>query len=638
MNEQTILDEELLGAFVDEAQELLQDLPAGLKEFCENPGDPAPINSVFRAIHTIKGNAGCFGMTGIKEFSHSLEHTLDDIRNGEVSVSDDLRRCLLDGFDLLDEMLNHALNGDTESGLGDRESGLLERIKNLVQTPSLIQSLEIRILEEMRALAETMERTESAEARGWAEQLSNLVSRIDNDEKEDTTRVGSAAPVRENERQHESAAVAASIGSSNASQGQTTESGDSGGSTAAPKRRYLRVKEDCVDNFMDDVSRLFITSERLKDLQSRMAAEWQLNEMVDELRHVNTTFSSQASALQTSVVALRRVPVRGLFSKFPRVARTLATKLGKQLNVHVVGEQLEVDKSLVEDLDAPLMHMIRNVCDHAIEQPSERRERGVSETGNLWLTCELTRTHVVITLRDDGRGIDPNRLLRKAVEKNILTQGQADNLTHEEAIDLVFHPGFSTADQISDVSGRGVGLDVVRSTLHDHRGDIRVVSKLGEGTEFVLEIPLRKAVVVVDGLLLRQNNATYVMPFEFVHAILEFRPDEISTVQGGMLVQVRNDSYAAVRLGNLLETETRAGSEQSTLHGILVSCNERKVCLLVEAIIGQRKVVVNSLTDILSNTRKVSGVAQLGCGQLALVLSPVDLFNWSQQTSVNKVC
>jgi chemotaxis protein histidine kinase CheA len=630
VNEQTILDEELLGAFVDEAQELLQDVPAGLKQFCENPGDPAPINSVFRAIHTIKGNAGCFGMTGIKEFSHSLEHTLDDIRNGKVSVSDDLRRCLLDGFDLLDEMLNLALNGHTESGLSERESGLLERIRNLVQTSGTTQSPERRILDEMLELAETMERTDASEARSWAEQLSKLVSRIDNETKENTTQVGSAAPVRENAQQNESVTAAASVGSSDASAGQSTDRRESGGSTSAHKRRYLRVKEDCVDTFMDDVSRLFITSERLKDLQSRMAAEWQLNEMVDELRQVNATFSSQANSLQTSVVALRRVPVRGLFSKFPRVARTLATKLGKQLNVHVVGEQLEVDKSLVEDLDAPLMHMIRNVCDHAIEQPSERRERGVSETGNLWLTCELTRTHVVITLRDDGRGIDPDRLLRKAVEKSILTQVQADKLSPEDAIDLVFHPGFSTADQISDVSGRGVGLDVVRSTLRDHRGDIRVASKLGEGTEFVLEIPIRKAVVVVDGLLLRQNDAVYVMPFEFVHAILEFRPDEISTVQGGMLVQVRNETYAAVRLGNLLETETRASSRESTIHGILVSCNERTVCLLVEGIVGQRKVVVNSLADMLSNTRKVSGVAQLGCGQLALVLSPVDLFNWSR--------
>lgn len=170
--------------------------------------------------------------------------------------------------------------------------------------------------------------------------------------------------------------------------------------------------------------------------------------LVDELRQVNTAFSTQANALQGSVAVIRRVPVRGVFSKFPRVARTLAANLGKMLNVHLSGEELEIDKSLVEDLDAPLMHMIRNVCDHGIETPEQRIGRGASETGNLWMSCDLTNEHVILNAGDDGRGIDPDRLRTKSVEKGVLTREQAESLSDEAAVDLVCHAGFSTAEKI----------------------------------------------------------------------------------------------------------------------------------------------------------------------------------------------
>ncbi|MEO2049701.1 MAG: ATP-binding protein [Pirellulales bacterium] len=411
------------------------------------------------------------------------------------------------------------------------------------------------------------------------------------------------------------------------------------GKNAAPqKNRYLRVKEGLVDSFLTDVSNLFITCERLKDIQSRMSRDLRANSLVDELRQINLSFSGQTAALQTSVVALRKVPARDLFSKFPRVARTLATELGKQLDVHLEGEEIEIDKSLVEDLDGPLMHMIRNVCDHAIDLPQKRLDRGVEETGNLWLNCELSKTHVVITIKDDGRGIDPGRLRTKVVDKEILSQEQAAALSDQQAIELVFHPGFSTAEKISDVSGRGVGLDVVRTTLREHNGDVHVVSHLGVGTTFRLEIPIRTAVIVVDALLLKQEQNVFALPFEYIREIIEFQPEDFSSVQGNYVVTVRGKPYAAVPLSALLGMAPRtqaATKGPSWNKGLIVTGKKGQICLLVDDILSQRKLVFNEISDILDTTENIDGVSQLGGGQLAMVLNASELIE-SASTNVTE--
>ncbi len=390
------------------------------------------------------------------------------------------------------------------------------------------------------------------------------------------------------------------------------------------RTRFVRVKEDRLDEFRGHVSSLFITCELLKDLHSRFTRGETLGLLVDEMRQVNYTLAAQTQKLQSSVVALQQVSVSGLFAKFPRMARTLATQLGKQIDVHLVGEETEVDKSLVEDLDAPLTHMIRNVVDHGIEPPAERTQRGASASGNLWLRAEATRTHVIITVQDDGRGIDPVRLKAKSVAKGALTQAQADAMSDEEAVGLIFAPGFSTAEKISEVSGRGVGLDVVRTKIREHNGEVTVRSAVGEGTTFRLEIPLRQAVVVTDGLMIRHAQQAFVIPFEHVREIAELGPTDLSPVQGSQVATIRGVSYDAVPMGRILDLPDHPPNDSTRL-AVLVESKLGKLCLLVDAVTGHRQVVVNSVADLLPGLDYLSGVAQLGGGHLALVLSVEEL-------------
>jgi two-component system chemotaxis sensor kinase CheA len=347
------------------------------------------------------------------------------------------------------------------------------------------------------------------------------------------------------------------------------------------------------------------------------------------MRQINRDFSAQSADLQQHVLALTRVSAAGLFSKFPKMARGLAGQLGKQVEVVVEGEDTEFDKALIDDLDAALTHLVRNVMDHGLESPEDRERAGKSPVGKLWLAAEQTRTHTLITIRDNGRGIDAARVRRKAVEKELLTQAKADALSDQEAVELIFAAGFSTAEQVSEVSGRGVGMDAVRATLAAHGGRVLLETQLGQGTTFRLEIPIRSAVLVVDGLMVEEQGVPFVLAFEHIREIIGIEPGALKSVRGEYIAQVRGEPYHAAQLGKLVGLPATAPPAAAPT-GIVVSCRAGSACLLVEKVRGHRQVVVSPLRQILPKARRVSGVARLGGGRLALVLDVEDLIRCLQ--------
>jgi len=718
--------DDLLADFVDEGVESLRDLPTQLVEFRRQPGASGPINAVFRSVHSIKGGAGFLGLTGIKLFSHSLENTLDEVRQGKLELTEDLERAFVKGFDYLDEMLHTALEGTIQSDLAMRESDLLDQIAQLAAESGGGREPEDDLLDGVVQLAKEL--AETSDGASWSARLADLVETYrgtqsgeaqdeaagegqprppqsfsgkqftlgSEDVTQDVTAVlelflrterepyqkewGAAFVATCNSLvQRAEAAGLAEVASavtaatedfvkidnspldvdadvlaivwevlepaivSIASGGDTPDSDtpsksaessakkDPAASQAdAPHQggsrgRMVRIKEERLDEFLNHVSGLFITGELLKDLHSRMTKTDQAASLLEELRQINRTFSVQSQELQQSVVALSRVSVSGLFSKFPRMARSLADQLGKKIDVHLSGEETEIDKTLVEELDSPLTHMIRNVVDHGIEPPDERRARGLPEAGNLWLHAEETRSHVRITIRDDGRGVDPRKLRAKVVEKGILSEAQAAALSDQEAVELVFHAGFSTAEKLSEVSGRGVGMDVVRTTLREHDGEVYVESQVGVGTTFTLEIPIRNAVIVIDGLMLRHAGQNFVVPFEHIREITEIVASELVPVHGSKVARIRGNTYDALSLGALLGLDSPDAPPADRWQAVLVGHKNDAVCLLVDQVFGHRQVVVNSLNQILPGQDKIAGVAQLGGGKLALVVSVPDI-------------
>lgn len=706
---------ELLPEFVDEAMSSLQGLPAHLDEYLRDPSAIESMHAVFRAVHSIKGNAGFFGFTAIKSFAHALENVLDEVRKQDVRLTKELERAIVRCLDHLEELLQATLSGSLEDDLTDEARLMLERLEQAAGASRCTPS-ENGWIDELLQLADEMRAATDVRPQAWADQLTRLAGQHDGQDegesgatdssavptvaqvataaataqppelaahacallelferfgshadppalaREFVTRAGDAADWAESaglaslsvalrRAAHDlqiilnspleldgmlieavwegvagglASALAAKLpdvasAAVDAIPDATTPAAES----ATGKSRILRVREDRLDEFLQHVSSLFITGELLKDLQSRLAEEKEMLALAEELAQLNRTFAHQSTELQKSVSALQKVPLSGLFGKFPRMARNLAAQLGKEVDVVLEGENLELDKSLVDDLDAPLTHMIRNVVDHAIETPDLRKARGVDPRGHLWLRAELTKTHARVTVEDDGRGIDPARIRAKALERGLLDPAAAAALSDADAIDLVFAPGLSTAEKITEVSGRGVGMDVVRTTIREHNGDVRVESTLGRGTKFTLQIPLRRAVLVLDALMMRHAGQDFVLPFEHILEIAEIGRDELRSVQKARLAAVRGKYYDAVSLGDLFQLPSSASVER--LSAVLIGGNFGTLCLLVDQIAGHRQVVVNSLPALLPPSDKLSGVAPLGGGRLALVLSAPDI-------------
>lgn len=703
--------QELIAEFVDEARASLESLPELLARFTAQPEVEEPIHGVFRAVHSIKGCAGFLGLAAVKAFSHSLENTLDEVRNRKLNCRDELRRSLVEMLDILDGLLEQALS-DPAAGLTAEQQAALDHLGEVAQSCRV--DPENALLDQMLQLAREIAATGHPSAAQWASRLEGLVADQQLSDEPDEE-LGAAAPKRpkaselanrtfrcgaadaaaqvqgvlelflraeqgEHDRaagerfvagaqslaelcdQQSQAAPAAQLRqavteyqtllnspldvdanllsivwdtlelalSALAIDTSAPREGEAGAAKAeTSKARVLRVREDRLDEFLRHVSSLFITCELYKDLQQRMAGSDDRAALLDEMRQINRDFSAQSADLQQHVLALTRVSAAGLFSKFPKMARGLATQLGKQVEVIVEGEDTEFDKALIDDLDAALTHLVRNVMDHGLETPEDRTRAGKSPVGKLWLTAEQTRTHTLITVRDNGRGIDADRVRRKAVEKEVLTQAKADALTDQEAVELIFHAGFSTAEQVSEVSGRGVGMDAVRATLAAHGGRVLLETQLGQGTVFRLEIPIRSAVLVVDGLMLEERGVPFVVAFEHIREIIGIVPTDLKSVRGECIAQVRGQPYHAARLGKLVglpESEEAPG----TPTGIVVSCRAGAACLLVEKVRGHRQVVVSPLRQILPKARRVSGVARLGGGRLALVLDVEDLIRCMQ--------
>lgn len=721
MNASIGTTDDLLADFVEESLEALHELPGHLHAFSQDSQNAPAINTVFRTIHTIKGNAGFFGLQAIKEFSHALENTLDELRSGKLALQEDLERAIVDGFDVVEETIQRLVTEPPPVKLGDRERAILDRIaestvKCRTDHPSQFPPLDV-----LEKIAAEIESADLPQSKDWSSRLLGildcelveaapeeppslpenglpgpkelLASRFEVQGHDISEYVGRLCELFHSVKcegytdaqgfaleeafqqliewcvGHEATDLANLLKTTledfhtlrdspleldaallwivwdklapafielQAGSSQKETSSPSAQTETPPradppqgasgKGRLLRVREEKLDAFVEDVASLFITCEQLKSFYSRMAATNGSNRLVEELRRINTTLSSQAKDLQQSVVALRKVPIRGLFTKFPRLARTLASNLGKKINVHLEGEEVEVDKSLIDDLDGPLTHMVRNVADHAIEAPEERLLRGVTEAGNLWLKAEQHRSTVIVTVQDDGRGIDGGKLRQKAVEKGVLSESAAASLSQQEAIELIFHPGFSTAEQISEVSGRGVGMDVVRSNLREYNAKIHIESQVGVGTTFRLEIPTRETVVVVDGLVVEHRGQKFVIPLNDLSEICEISRDEFHFVQGTRVLTVRGKPCAAIPLDLLLGIPSSDDEDSDdACFGIVTLFKGGCMCLVVDKVVGQHKVVISGIRSLLPDAKNFAGVSMLGEDELALVLNMEEL-------------
>ena len=375
--------------------------------------------------------------------------------------------------------------------------------------------------------------------------------------------------------------------------------------------RTVRVDIEKLDTLMNLVSELIIAKNSLVSASAASGtASAAVNEQIEYLESVTTS-------LHESVMKVRMVPIESTVSKFPRMVRDLQKTLGKKMELYMSGEETELDRTVVDEIGDPLMHLLRNSADHGLESAELRKERGKPEVGSIFLEAYQDGNNVVIEVRDDGNGIDTEAVRNKAIDRGIITPEQAENMSEKESIDLLFHAGFSTAKVVSDISGRGVGLDVVRSKIEALSGEVEVKSKLGEGSSWIIRLPLTLA--IIQALMVDIGNEKYAISLGSIQTIEDITPDDVKLVQASEVIQLRDAVIPLIRLNEILDVESKKDPSDN-LVVVVVKKGDKLAALAVDELIGQQEIVIKSLGRYVSKCKIISGATVLGDGEVALIL------------------
>jgi two-component system, chemotaxis family, sensor kinase CheA len=653
-----------IAVFRTEAAEQLEVIEAGLLDLTRDLDDRAQIDAVFRGLHTLKGSGSMFGFDQLAAFTHHCETAFDRVRKGEAPATSELIAAVLDAQGhmqaLLDqpngdhdamstkllEQLHRAVGREASSSAGQAAAG---RPAAVAAEPSLrTWQLDFRLpadsmvngtnplglLDELRDLGDctlrvstdTLPLLDSMDPRelylGWSATIVTDKPRSDiedvfifvmDDMVMELKDVTPAAQAREAPPVAAQAPETPASETAAAREEQRTPANDA---KSQRQSDNVRVPALRLDEMMDRVGELVIAQSRL----SQMAGS-----AVDlGLRSVSEEIERLAGELRDTMMVLRMMPVASLFSRFRRLVHDLARETGKEIELVTTGETTEVDKTVIDRLGDPLVHLVRNSIDHGLELPQDRIAAGKPAVGQVTLSAHQTGSEVVITIKDDGRGIDRARVRAKAEANGLIQPGQS--LSDQELLQQIFQPGFSTAEKVTNLSGRGVGMDVVKKTIEALRGSIDVKSDEGSGSEIALRIPLTLA--IIDGLLVRVGSGNYVIPLSAVEECLELSIDEDLRSRGRSFISLRDDLVPFLRLRELFRTGSQPDQYQKV---VVISTGRERVGLVVDQIIGDHQTVIKSMSKLHDQVSSFSGATILGDGNVALILDVAHLIAAGQQ-------
>jgi two-component system chemotaxis sensor kinase CheA len=641
-----------VAAFRVEAGELLDQVEQGLLDLGHQLDDMDLVNAVFRGLHTLKGSGAMFGFDALAEFTHHCESAFDKVRKGLVAATPELIAAVLSAQDhmraLIDGGRGRDAAGDAILARLDAALGAAEEKVSKPSTQSaggagwtlsfrlpanamanginpLVLLDELRELGEARIIARTDRVPDFAELVatechvGWDVTLMTDAPKtaIEDvfvfvlDHMQLTIEPLAAGEVPQGDATEQAVAAPRPVAKPETGEG----AGPPARAANARAGESVRVPAERLDALMDRVGELVIAQSRLSQIAGG-GADLALRSVSEEIERL-------AGEMRDATMVLRMVPVASLFGRFRRLVHDLARETGKAIELVTEGEATEVDKTVVERLFDPLVHIVRNSCDHGLEPPAERAALGKAGTGTVRLSARQTGGDVLITVRDDGRGINRERVRAKAEAQGLILPGQ--QLSDGELLQLIFHPGFSTAAQVTSLSGRGVGMDVVKRTIESLRGRIDVASIPGEGSTITLSIPLTLA--IIDGLLVRVGTERFVVPLAAVEECLELSLEEDMRSRGRSVITLRDRLVPFLRLRELFETGTRPDPFQKI---VVVGIGAERVGLVVDQIIGNHQTVIKPMSPLHRNVATFSGATILGDGGVALILDIAQLVTVGQ--------
>lgn len=570
--------------FAHESLENLEKAEVDLIELEENPDNASLINSVFRAFHTIKGVSGFLELDSINHLAHKTETLLDSIRQKEIDPTSEVTDVILRAVDLMKKMINDiSSSAETDGVISKKEWAIetfIETIENISEDQKDLPIGEL-LVKNKAVKREDIERGLERQKLEPSKKIGEILLEENSASRKDIHK--------------------ALIKQSN-----------------ARKNSYaVKVDTEKLDALVDLTGELVIAQSILKELSKGKDLD---NRFLQSLGQMNQIISS----VQKISMSMRMVPIGNTFQKMIRVVRDVSSNLGKKVELSMEGKDTEIDRNMVDALYEPLVHMVRNSVDHGIETPGQRKEKGKDPVGKIILSSFHKAGNIVIEIIDDGKGLDKDFLYEKAVKKGIISE--SEKLSEKEIFNLIFHPGFSTAENVTDVSGRGVGMDVVKEAIENLKGHLDINSVKGDGTKFTIRLPLTMA--IIDGMLIRVGNEKYIVPTMSIIEAVPFDEKKYFTVEKkGEMIRARNELIPLVRLNTICDASYDEKNENLLV--LIVENKGEKCGLLLDELLGKDEFVIKNLGNLFKDTKIFSGGAILGDGRVGLIIDIAGLFEWN---------
>lgn len=652
------MKEKGLQEFLGEAEELLDKLNSNLfklsEDLPEGKIDPDTLNDLFRSVHTLKGISGIYGFQELSSLSHHMEDLLDGLRLGKVSFTREILHLLFEGVELISTLLTETKE-NTSEGTKQNVEEFVGRLSKAAEEASSkthdnkrkelgIDKNILKVLTEYEEhrLRENLKEgknlfilsvdlpfdtfdQELTEVTNRIKSIGELIATLPSSEPAEKDRIRfdllfgtseDVAAIKERMGQGDLRKIIKETHQDRCTLKRKKETQREEGSIKSISNT-VRVDIQKLDAIMSTVGELALCKTIINRISDRLRYEWGIKEIAMELKRVNRNLEKKINYLQTSLLEARMVPLTQLFERLSRMVRRLSSEEGKEIETILEGSDTELDKLIVEELADPLMHIMRNSLDHGIESPEERERKGKPSKGHIWLRAYNRGNHVVIEVEDDGRGIDGEKIRKTLVEKGLENEEKVRQLTKEELLEYIFMPGFSTREEVGEVSGRGVGMDVVKNNISQLSGTIDVETWKDKGTRFTLTLPVTLA--IIKALLITSNGRDYAIPVNSILEILSLPASETKRIERRDVIDLRGRTLPLLRLEEFFNLPRRK-EPLKRLNIVVVGLAEHRLGILVDRFVGEQEVVIKPLGKLLRGIKGFSGAAELGNNRAVLIL------------------
>ncbi|WP_331775257.1 hybrid sensor histidine kinase/response regulator [Sulfurospirillum sp. 1612] len=625
--------QEILEDFLIEAFELIEQIDQDLVELESTPEDLELLNRIFRVAHTIKGSSSFLSFDVLTTLTHHMEDVLNKARRGDLKINPEVMDVVLESIDMMKALLFSIRDNGNDTEIGMDISDICAQLDAISQGKELPEITS----DTSAAPHETVETNtqETVEEEDYSHlsdaEIEAEIERLLKEKKEETAKKKAA------KKQEEAPVVMIDKAEEKPKpkpQGTKKSRADAPvkKQQASAIEQTIRVEVKRLDHLMNLIGELVLGKNRLLKIYDDVEERYEGEKFLEELNQVVSSISLVTTDLQIAVMKTRMLPIAKVFNKFPRMVRDLSRELNKSIELEITGEETELDKSIVEEIGDPLVHIIRNSCDHGIEEKDIRINAGKKEVGTIELKAYHEGNNIVIEIVDDGKGLDPEILKTKSLEKGLITEREADMMSDKEALTLIFKPGFSTATTVTSVSGRGVGMDVVKTNIEKLNGLIDIDSELGKGTVIKLKIPLTLA--IIQALLVGVQEEFYAIPLASVLETVRIELDEIYTVEGKNVLRLRDEVLSLVRLSDIFGVESVYENNEHA-YVVVIGLAESKLGIIVDSLVGQEEIVIKSMGDYLKGIDGIAGATIRGDGRVTLIIDVAALMGLAKDINVD---